>query len=130
MIMETIEVTHEGQTTRVDLKPCYRCRKLPTAENAKQALEHYVRTSKRCAVCNGLPLIYPQYGLYHSVDMNCDGKILSEGYILCGSDAFKDPTWDPAWITTYCTGPAGTVDAAFHRACFVKVAPGATIHPR
>jgi len=122
--MEIVKVECEGQSTKVELKPCGHCGKLPTAEDAQRAFEHERSTVKRCAICGGKPPAYPKHALYHSVE--CDGR---GGFILCGT-GFHDPTWDPAWITTYCTGPSGTVDAAFHLECFLKVAPGATIHKR
>lgn len=123
--MELVTIKYDGGTVQVEIKPCRHCKSMPTAEDAEKAVAHERRTIKACAVCGGKPKMYPQYGLYHSVD--CDGK---GGFMLCGSDVFRDPNWDPEWLTTYCNGPGGTVDAAFHRACFLKVAPGATIHPR
>jgi hypothetical protein len=123
-MIETVKIEHEGQTTEVELKPCPHCDTLPTAEDAKRAVRHERSMVKRCAVCGGKPPMYPKYVLYHSVD--CSG---SGSFILCGTGCY-DPTWDPEWVTTYCTGPSGTVDAAFHLACLKKVAPGATISKR
>jgi len=127
--MKIVEVEFEGLKTRVELKPCRRCSKLPTAEDALQALKHACSTMKKCGVCGGSPPMFPQHSLYHSFNVECNGE-KSDGFILCGSDTFVDPNWLPDWNTVYSHGPGGLVDGSFHTACLKKVAPGIIVHPR
>jgi len=129
--MEIVEVTYEGLTAKVELKPCYRCKRLPTAENAQQALQHFFKTQKRCAVCEGFPPLSSLYGLYHSVDISCNGEIASEGYILCAASSVPyDPIEYRDWNSVNTYGPGGNVSGCFHTACLKKVAPGIEISPR
>lgn len=122
---ETVEIKYEGGTVRVELKPCSHCGALPTAEDAAKAVAHERETCKSCAVCGGKSKLYPQYALYHSVDR----ERKSAGWVLCGSSTFTDPTWHSDWVSVFSSGPAGTVDGVFHKACLEKVAPNITIHP-
>jgi len=123
--MELVKIKYDGGSVLVEVTPCRRCGAVPTAEDAERAVAHARKICRPCAVCGGKPKMYPQYDLFHSTD--CSGK---GGWILCGSDVFTDPNWHPKWVTTYCTGPAGTVDGAFHLECLKRVAPGIVIHPR
>ena len=126
---EWATIEYEGRSTKVLLKPCGHCGKVPTAENAISALRHDQKTCKRCAVCGKIPPLYPEHHLYHSTSFGCDGKPENEGWILCGTGKPLDPTWSPGWVTAYCHGPGGTLDGAFHTECIKKVAPGVIIHP-
>lgn len=121
----SVRIEVSGDFTEVELKPCRGCGKVPTEEDARKAVLHDRESTKPCAVCGGKPKMYPSHALYHSTD--CGGK---GGFILCGTGMSQDPNWHPDWATVYCTGPAGTVEGAFHVACLKKVAPGIVIHPR
>lgn len=123
--MELVTIEVDGESTQVEIKPCRHCGKVPTAEDAKMAVEHERKMVKACAVCGGKPKIYPKHALYHSVD--CDGR---GGFILCGTGHPIDPSWHPDWASVYSCGPSGTVDACFHIKCLKRVAPGVVIHPR
>lgn len=122
---DSVRIEVDGAFTVVELKPCRECGKMPTEEDARKAVAQAREMTKGCAVCGGKPKMYPKHALYHSTD--CSGK---GGFILCGTGTPHDPNWHPDWATVYCTGPAGTVEGAFHVACLKKVAPGIVIHPR
>ncbi len=127
--MKIVEVEFEGFKTDVELKPCGRCKKLPTAEDALRALKHSVSTMKKCAVCGLHGPIAGRHGLYHSFDISCNGE-KSDGFILCGAEGFNGAEWHPDWHSIYSCGPGGVLDGSFHTACLKKVAPGIVIHPR
>lgn len=125
--MELVKITHGGQSTEVEIKPCRHCGKRPTAEDAEKAVAHERSMVRACAVCGEKPKMYPRHALYHSVD--CDGV---GGFILCGTGRavqLECPTWDADMAVVYSSGPAGTVDGVFHIECLKRVAPGITIHP-
>lgn len=120
-----VRIEVDGDSTEVELKPCRVCGKMPTEEDAKKAVAHYLKFVKPCAVCGGKSGMYPKHALYHSTE--CNGK---SGFVLCGTGMPQDPNWHPDWATVSCYGPAGRVEGAFHVACLKKVAPGIVIHPR
>lgn len=123
--MELVTIKYDGETTKVEIKPCRHCGKLPTAEDAEKAVIHARSLVKSCAICGRKPATYPRHALYHSVD--CDG---SGGFILCGTGQPTDPTWNPDWVSVSTWGPAGLVEGTFHISCLKKVAPGVTVTPR
>jgi hypothetical protein len=120
---DSVKVEVDGDFTEVELKPCRTCGKMPTEEDAKKAVAHSREMIKPCAVCGGKPRMDPKHALYHSTECNGRG-----GFILCGT-GMLDLNWHSDWATVWSTGPAGTVEGAFHVACLKKVAPGIVIHP-
>jgi len=125
-MVDIITLPYEGGEVKVELKPCRHCRAVPTANDAVKAIAHDRKTVKSCAVCGGKPKMYPQYGIYHSVDLD----VGSVGWVLCGSDTYRDPGWDPQWVGLMGSGPSGYAEAAFHLECLKKAAPGVKILPR